>query len=216
MKTPIIVAGTGGHAGVVIAALRALGGYDVVGLIERSGATVNEAHGVAVIGSDDTLNDIRARGIRTAAVGIGSAPDNTARMSVFKRLKAAGFDIPPLAHPRSWVAPGVSLTEGSQVMAGAFIQSSAVVGENVLINTGAIVEHDDRIGDHAHIATGVRLGGDVVIGECAFVGLGSCVLQSIHIGAGAVIGAGSVVIADIPAGTTYAGSPARQIGNDVS
>jgi UDP-perosamine 4-acetyltransferase len=209
--TAILVAGAGGHAGMVIDTIRALGRYEIVGLVERKDAPQREVHGLAVIGTDDGLPAIFARGIVAAANGVGSVKDNEPRRRIFERLKEAGFAMPVLVHPRAWVAESAVLGDGVQVMPGALVLRCAVLGDNVLVNSGAIIEHDSRIGAHTHICTGVRMGGQVTIGEAAFIGVGTSVRQGIRIGAGALIGAGSVVIEDVPEHAFVAGVPARRI-----
>jgi UDP-perosamine 4-acetyltransferase len=49
------------------------------------------------------------------------------------------------------------------------------------------------------------------VGDFAFIGAGATVLPRLKIGRGAVIGAGAVVTKDVPAGSTVAGNPARQL-----
>lgn len=207
----IIVAGAGGHAGMVIDTIRALRQYEVIGLVERKSNSERMAHELPILGSDDQLPALRARGIQAAANGVGSAKDNGPRRHVYTILRNAGFDLPPLVHPRAWVAENVVLGAGAQVMPGALILRSVFLGENVLVNSGAIVEHDSEIGAHTHICTGVRMGGQVTIGEAVFVGVGSSIRQGIRIGAEALIGAGSVVIEDVPDGAFVAGVPARRL-----
>lgn len=45
-----------------------------------------------------------------------------------------------------------------------------------------------------------------------FIGANTVICGNVKIGPNAVIGAGSVVLKDVPAGTVYAGVPAKQIG----
>ena len=211
MTKAILMVGAGGHAGVLIDLLHTLGTYRLTGLVERAGVSVAEAHGVSVIGNDNDLVRLRAAGTALAVVGIGSAADNGPRRRAFEALLEAGFDMPVLVHPRSWVADSATLGAGAQIMAGALVQGRAVLGENVLVNTGSIVEHDCRIDAHAHIATGVRMGGSVHIGKAAFIGVGSSIRQGMRIGPGAVVGAGSVVVNDVADGARVGGTPARPL-----
>lgn len=216
MRSPIIVIGGGGHAGVVIATLRAGKDFEVVGIVDRDGSTAVSLQGITIVGTDKDIEKLRAEGVAHAAVGVGSAPDNAPRHRIFCRLRTCEFTLPPIVHPRAWVADGVALGDGVQVMAGAMIQGPTTLGDNVLVNTGAIIEHDSRIGDHAHIATGARLGGGVDVGNAAFVGIGSTVRQGIRIGSNAVIGAGSVVVDDVADGAWVAGVPAQTIARRTS
>jgi sugar O-acyltransferase (sialic acid O-acetyltransferase NeuD family) len=207
----IIIAGAGGHAGVIIDLLRSTEFYEIVGLVDRADGNISNAYNLPVLGTDEDLEELCKQEIVMAAIGIGSAPDNSPRRKVFEKLKTAKFSLPVLVHPGSWVADNAILNEGAQVMAGAIIQGRATLGHNVLVNSGSIVEHDNIIGDHSHIATGVRLGGDVQIGESVFIGVGTSIRQGIKIGDGAIIGAGSVVIHDVDAGAIVAGVPAEPI-----
>lgn len=50
-----------------------------------------------------------------------------------------------------------------------------------------------------------------IIGDNVTICAGAIVIGAVHIGSNAVIGAGSVVTKDVPADTTVAGVPARQI-----
>jgi len=207
----LIVAGAGGHAGMVIDTVRALGHFEVVGLIGQEGQPHDTAHGLPIIGTDKSLPRLFAEGISAAANGVGSVKDNGPRRQVYETLKSAGFSLPTLIHPRAWVADSARLGEGVQVMPGALVLRAVTIGNNTLINSGAIVEHDSRIGAHVHICTGVRMGGQVTIGDGGFIGVGTSVRQSVRIGAGALVGAGSVVIDDVADGAFVAGVPAREV-----
>lgn len=195
---------------MVVDTIRAIGGYRVVGLIECRGDAKQVAHNLPVLGTDEALPELFSRGIRAAANGVGSVRDNGPRRWVYEQLRAAGFTLPPLVHPKAWVADNATLKAGTQIMPGSLVLRCATIGENVLVNSGSIVEHDSQIGDHVHVCTGVRMGGQVVIGEGSFIGLGTSIRQSVRIGSGALVGAGSVVIDDVPDGAFVAGVPARR------
>ena len=208
----IVIAGTGGHAGVLIDLLRARDEYEIAGLIDRDTSHGEKSrYGIPIVGDDSALARIREEGICAAANGVGSAGDNTNRRVVFEKLAAAGFTLPVLVHPAAWCARESELGPAVQIMARAIVQGRAQLGRNVLVNSGAIVEHDCKIGDHVHVATGVRMGGDVIIGAGTFIGVGTSIKQGVRIGPDAVVGAGSVVISDVAAGSRVAGAPAAEI-----
>jgi serine O-acetyltransferase len=90
---------------------------------------------------------------------------------------------------------------------------------------GLVANAGVRIGDDVTIYHGVTLGRadahraggmDLTIGDGVFIGAGAVVLarsdRPMTIGAGATIGANAVVLTDVPAGETWAGSPARRVG----
>lgn len=194
------VIGSGGHARVVIAALRA-SGIRVTALYDERPERYGETVDGAVISGDCEA------GLSTplpAHIAIG---DNKVRRDLSGRRPPAGWM--RAVHPSALIDPAARIGAGSLVALGAIVQAGASVGTHVIVNTGAIVEHDCTVGDFAHVAPGSVLGGGVAVGEGVLIGLGARVLPGISIGDWAVIGAGAVVMADVAEGQTVAGVPAR-------
>jgi sugar O-acyltransferase (sialic acid O-acetyltransferase NeuD family) len=207
--TRVIGLGAGGHGKVVLEALWACGGYEVVGLLDpRLELHGTEVLGVPVLGSDDLLGRQYDDGVRTAFIGLGGTGDTGPRRGLFELARSAGFTAARVVHPAATVSPSARLGEGVQVIAGAVVGADAEVGDDVIVNTGAVVEHDCRVGAHAHIAPGATLASDVEVGESAHVGAGATVLQGVRIGRGAVVGAGAVVVRDVEPDTVVIGVPA--------
>ena len=207
---PVIILGAGGHARVVRDMLETLGAATLghIGPVQFAPGTYDQA--APYLGTDEVLLSRDPNAIALAN-GIGSTAPGGIRATVFEQYLKAGFTFPSLAHPRAIVSSRVTLHEGVQVMAGAIIQSGAVIGANTLINTGAIVDHDCRIGNHVHIAPGVTLSGDITIGNDVHLGTGTCVRNGVTIVDGCLIGVGAVVVGDIEEPGVYHGVPARRI-----
>ncbi|PRX35003.1 UDP-3-O-[3-hydroxymyristoyl] glucosamine N-acyltransferase [Meinhardsimonia xiamenensis] len=87
-----------------------------------------------------------------------------------------------------------------------------VIGDGTKIDNQVQIGHNCRIGRHCVIVAQVGLSGSVEVGD--FVQLGGKVGAADHvkIGAGARLAAGSGVTGTVPPGATYAGFPARPIG----
>jgi UDP-perosamine 4-acetyltransferase len=205
-----VILGAGGHAKVLIDALRAGGSFVPYGVLDsRYPDGPAEVLGVPVLGDDSLLAEMAGKGVSCFAVGVGSTGDAGPR----RRLYALGLShhLGPVTviHPAAWVSPWAKLGAGCQLFAGGVVNAGARLGVNVIVNTGAIVEHDCVIGDHAHIATGACLAGAVEVGEGAHVGSGAAVRQQLRIGRHAVVGTGAVVVKDVPEGVVVAGVPAR-------
>lgn len=189
----IYVLGAGGHAKVLIDALK-LCGIQIAGVAEP--------------GDDEALLDKRTDSILLVN-GVGGVGDTVPRRRVYEKFKQRGFRFATVRHPAAIVADDVELGEGVQIMAGAVVQPGARIGDNTIVNTRAVVDHDCDIGNHCHIAPGATLSGMVTLGEGAHIGAGATVIQSVKIGAGAVIGAGAAVVRDVPAGVRAVGVPAK-------
>src|SRR5690348_8352201 len=198
--------GAGGHARVVLEALRARSDVEVVGLLD----TDPRVHGlkvldVEVLGGDEMLPRLRENGVRHAFIGLGGIRDNEPRRRAYELARREGFELLNVIHPSAVVSPSAILGDGVAVFATAVVGTGAKIGSNVIVNSGAIVEHDCVVGDHAHIASGAVLAGGVVVGPGAHVGAGASVRQGVHIGAGAIVALGAAVVADVDEGTTVAG-----------
>jgi sugar O-acyltransferase (sialic acid O-acetyltransferase NeuD family) len=203
---PIVVLGTGGHACVVVDALQ-------ISLLHIEGVVgpdpVVDVLGALYLGDDEILLARSPASVRLAN-GVGSVDAAGHRAKVFERFSALGFEFVVLVHPRAIIARDVLLGEGTQVMAGSVVQTGAILGRNVIVNTQASVDHDCEIGDHVHIAPGATLSGGVVVGAGAHVGAGAVILQGRMIGARAVVGAGAVVDRDVREARIVVGVPARE------
>lgn len=75
-------------------------------------------------------------------------------------------------HPSAQIGKGVSIGEGTVVMAGAVINSGTKIGYHYIINTKASVDYDCCLFDFSSIAPGVTLGGNVRVGTHAAVSFG--------------------------------------------
>jgi UDP-perosamine 4-acetyltransferase len=210
----ILCLGAGGHAAVLLDAVRSMGGdASLVGLVTHDGAH-GDVLGVPALGRDEELAAIARR---TEAswfiVGVGTIKGGgTLRERLFSLAQATGLRPYTVMHPSAVVAGSAVVEAGAQIMAGAVIQARARIGENAIVNTRAGIDHDCAIGAHAHIAPGATLSGSVRVGRCSHVGAGATVRQGVTIGDGATIGIGAALIRDCPAHAVMLGVPARAAG----
>lgn len=116
-------------------------------------------------------------------------------------------------HPSAVVCKNVPIGEGTVIVHGAIVQSSARIGRHCILNTKSSVGHDVIVNDFVHVASGATICGGSVIGECTWIGAGSVVKQGIHIGKNCMIGAGAVVVKDIPDGVVAFGNPCKVVKN---
>jgi UDP-perosamine 4-acetyltransferase len=208
-KLRLIMLGAGGHARVLHSLLVAAG-HQLAGVCDPGldAQGVPSWNGVPVLGADDALLKFS-----TAEVGVinglGQLVGDRRRQALFLHFSSLGYTFPPLLHPTAWVAPGVKLEPGVQVMAGAIIQPNCTIGANTIVNTRSGIDHDCRIGANVHIAPGATLCGGVTVADGAFVGAGATVVQGIEIGAGAVIGAGATLVRNAGDGARVLGAPVQ-------
>jgi UDP-perosamine 4-acetyltransferase len=208
MTKPVVILGGGGHARVVIDALRCAG-HVIAGVIDPKAEVAKSLPaGITWLGAD--LSKARAAEVQLA-IGVGSLEANAGgpRIRLFGEAKAAGFEIVSFRHPSAIVAGDVELGEGSQVMAGAILQPRVRIGINSIVNTGASIDHDCWIADHVHIAPRVVLSGTVEVGTGCHLGTGAIVIQNVRIGDWSMVAAGAIVTRDVPPGARVAPGPQR-------
>jgi UDP-perosamine 4-acetyltransferase len=206
--SPIIVIGGGGHAKVLIDALKCLQ-VPMLGICEKSlPIQARDVLGVPINHTDEQMENYPRQAVLLVN-GLGSIKDTGLRREVFQRFRKMGFSFRQVIHPAAVISPETSLGEGVQIMAGAVVQAGVAIGDNSLINTKASVDHDCTIGAHVHIAPGVTISGNVTIEEGVHVGAGATLIQGITIGKNCLIAAGTLVPRNVPPGVTVMGVPGR-------
>ncbi|MDF1813656.1 MAG: acetyltransferase [Verrucomicrobiales bacterium] len=114
-------------------------------------------------------------------------------------------------HPQAMISGASVIGSGSFVAAGSIIGPGTQLGRGCIVNHNAVVDHDCRVGNFCHVAPGSVLCGGVTVGERVLIGAGATVIPGIKLGNDCVIGAGAVVVKDVPAGTTFVGTPADKL-----
>lgn len=205
-KPPVVVLGAGGHAKVVIEALRACG-RSVIGCLDPRAQTP-PLPDAPILGGDQWLASPAARGVEVA-VGVGANPDTAPRRRLHHLAISRGAALCRVVAPGAWVSPTARLGAGAQILTGAVVHAGAAVGDGAVVNTGAVVEHDAAVGDHAFVSPRAVLCGAASVGEMSFVGAGAIVLPGVRIGRRSVVPAGAVVRRDLPDDSILAGGRAR-------
>lgn len=212
MNKPVIVLGGGGHARVLLAMLRRLQ-VEVLGVVDPGLAIGGDCLGYPVLGGDEVILGFDSGAIELVN-GIGSIPrDKGARARLFNAFSDRGYRFKSVVDADAWLAEGVAIANGTQVMAGVIIQAGTIIADNCIVNSGAIIEHDCRLAEHCHVAPGATVCGGVHLGEAVHVGAGSVITQGVQVGSHSVIGAGAVLTRDV--GSRRIVYPARSLIQDL-
>lgn len=139
------------------------------------------------------------------------------RKQLYKKLlKHKNNNFAKVSCPSSVISPSALMKKGTIIGPQCSVQSNAIIGINVFLNTQSVIGHDAEIKSHAVISSKVNIGGNVVIGSCSYVGMGAQIKEGISIGSNTIIGMGSVVYNDIPDNMIAIGNPARPIKKNLS
>lgn len=193
----ILLVGSGGHAKTVVDTLERLGGYEIAGFVGPGEKGREIYRGYSLIGHDEDLPELFAKGIKAAALGMGFMGRSKVRSRLFAHLAEIGYELPVLIDPAAVVAVDAVLGAGTYVGRQAVINAEASIGRACIINTGSIVEHECVVGDFTHVAVGTVLCGEVQVGRECLIGANATVIQGLRIGDGCIIGAGAVVTKDV-------------------
>jgi len=203
----LLLIAASGLAREVLAAVRASGRSDVIGILDddtgKTGAIVD---GVRILGpASDALNYPGAG----VVVCVGSG---TGRARIVDRLAALGLSdhrYATVVDSLVRIPDGCAIGRGSVLLGHVTLTAGVTLGEHVVVMPGVTLTHDDVVEDFATFAAGVSLGGGVRIGRGAYLGMNASVREGASVGAAATIGMGAAVLADVPDDQTWVGVPAR-------
>ncbi|RZL11297.1 MAG: hypothetical protein EOP40_03225 [Rubrivivax sp.] len=196
----LVIYGGGGHAKMCIDILKRQVGWRIEGIVDGTLEPGTQVLGVPVLGGEELLHTLPAQGVRYAVLGVGAATQHPIRTTLFRKLKAHGFELPNLIHPAAVIEPSAQLGEGNQVMAQAYIGSDARIGSNCIINALSVVSHDSQLADNVHLAPAAVLAGGVRIGSDTLIGMNTSIYMKVKIGERVTVANQSSVIADVKDG----------------
>ena len=187
-----VVVGAGARigAGTVIGPNSVIGPGVTIGRNGVLGANVTVSH--ALIG--DRVRILSGAVIGEAGFGVGAS-------------RAGVIDMPQLG--RVILQDGVTVGANSCIDRGAW--DDTVVGENTKIDNLVQIAHNVRLGRNCVLAAHTGISGSVTVGDGVQFGGRAGIADHLDIGAGARIAAAAGVMKDVPAGETWAGSPARSL-----
>ncbi|MFJ1253090.1 acetyltransferase [Cupriavidus sp. CuC1] len=188
MKRLLIVGG-GGHGRSVAEALLAADQYRLAGFVDDAFPVVPHIWEWPVLGATPDLAKCRDH----AEVAIVAIGNNRVRENLHRALRAAGFDLATVVHPKAIVSARAVIGAGVAVMAGAIVGTEARLGEGVIVNCGAVVDHHCRVDDFGHLGANAGMAGGSVLGRGAWMQAGSVLGYGVEVAAEAVLQPGQAV-----------------------
>lgn len=118
--------------------------------------------------------------------------DLNARWNVYQRISLAGFSVPQLIHPESWVAPTASVGDGSILMARSVVDCHVELQDLSVLWPGVVVNHDTIIGSNSFLSPNSTVCGHCQVGQDTFIGAGAVVVDHVQVPARSFVKAGSL------------------------
>ena len=204
MKKRVVIIGASGH-GKVVADIVIRSGDQVVGFLDDNPELGTHFMSLPLLGKVGQFQQYKECWF---VVAIGNA---TVREKIVIQLYGAKWYT--AIHPSAVISSmGVTIGEGTVVMANAVVNADTTIGDHCIINSGAVVEHDNILENFVHISVGAKLAGAVHVGEKTWIGIGASVSNNIEISSDCIIGAGGVVIRNIEDSGIYVGVPVFRKG----
>lgn len=197
----LIIFGGGGHGKTVIDLVRALGTYQLAGIIDDGLPPGSLILDVPVLGGSPILPQLFEHGLQKVINAVGAIGHADIRVQIFEQLAGIGFRFPTVIHPTAFVEPSARIDDGVQILAKSYISSAATIGFGTVINAGVIVSHDCSLGKCVNLSPGAMLAGGVVLDDRVQVGMAATINIDIKVGAGSIIGNSATVKANVPCNT---------------
>jgi len=188
----IILIGGGGHCKSVIDVIEQEKKYKIYGIIDKPEFLGTKILKYKVIGNDLDLKSF-AKEVKNALITVGQIKSAKLRIKLFKLAKKAGFILPTVISPNSYVSKYSKIGNGSIVMHQSIVNANTSIGDNCIINSKALIEHDCSISNHCHISTNATINGGVKIGSECFIGSNVTTKDNIKIKENSFIKAGTLI-----------------------
>ena len=190
MKNIILIGG--GHCKSVIDVIENEKKYKICGIVDKPELLGTRILNYKIIGNDSDL-EVLAKKFKYAFITVGHIKSPKIRIKLFKQAKKAGFILPFIISPTSYVSKHSKIGAGSIIMHHAIVNPSTSIGDNCIINSKALIEHDSSISDHCHISTNTSINGGVKIGSECFIGSNVTTKENIIIKKNKFIKAGPIL-----------------------
>ncbi len=183
--------------------------WDLLGFIDddptKKGATFGKHKVLGNRNVLDILKDIYV-------LAVPGRPENFLnRAQIIQSLNIDSDRYATIIHPSVQIGVECSIGKNNLLMANVVLTANVSIKSHVVILPSTVISHDSVINEWCLIGSNVSISGGVEVGDNCYVGTGSKLISDIKIGKKSIIGIGSVVISNIPAHSTYAGNPAKDL-----
>ncbi|HLN97789.1 MAG TPA: acetyltransferase [Pyrinomonadaceae bacterium] len=135
---------------------------------------------------------------------------NRLRESVYKQIKAKGYEMISYVSSRATVFSGALIGDNCFILEDNTIQPYTSIGNNVVLWSGNHIGHHSVIKDHVSFTSHVVLSGHCVVEPFSFFGVNATIRDRVHIAEGSLIAMAAAVTRDTEPWGVYKGNPATK------
>lgn len=91
------------------------------------------------------------------------------------KLENAGYKVPVLVHPKSYVSPSAQMMNGTIIEPMAVVHSNTIINTGCIISAGAVVNHNCTVGSFCYVNCNAILGTGTVLKDGTKVNYGEVI-----------------------------------------
>ena len=211
MNTERIAIIGSGDFGKSIAHYAINNGYNVVGFYDDFQKADN-VDGISVLGRLDSIVDDYNKGIFDALVCAVGYKHFGFRESVFNKFhREVGIPFATIIDSSCHIDSTATIGQGVVIFPTAMVDKGCVIEDNVLLNVGVTIAHDSHIKEHSFLSPRVAIAGFSTVGKRCMIGINTTIIDNISICDDVRTGGGSVLIHSILQKGLYVGVPAKYV-----
>lgn len=177
--------------------------YKVVGFaVEKQYRKKENLFGLPVV-DYEKLEDYFPPSIHSAYAAVTYSGFNRLRARFLRDLESRGYSLASYVSSHAFVWRNAILGKHVFIFEDNTIQSSVVIGDNVVLWSGNHIGHHSNIRNNVFISSHVVVSGYCDIGENCFLGVNSTIGNNVTIGADCWISPGVSLVKDSPPNTLY-------------
>ncbi len=199
MVQSVILFGFSSLAPVVAEYLRETKRYDVLACVEESQFLQSNLKMPMEVVALESLHRRYSPKKHVVHVLTSQRPGNPRlnKETICNKIKGLGFKLLTFIDPGAYVASSAHIGENCFIAKDVIVEPFCVVGNGVHMRPKSYLSHASSIGDYSYVAPRAAIAGKVHIGKYCFIGVNATIRDNVTIGDQSIIGAGVVVQKDV-------------------
>ncbi len=204
MSQPLVIYGNSQIAEVAFARFSRCPQYTVRGFtVDAALLDKPSLHGLPVVPFEQVQRFFPPESVYIY-VAVGPVQACRVRADRFESARRCGYRFASHVETGAFIDPTAMLGENCWIGHGAFVGAYAKLGSNLVVATQAVISHHCVVEDHCFLTLGCMVSGSVRIGARTFIGANATIRDRVVLGEGSIVGAGATIRRDTEPGSVHA------------